>query len=399
MQEVYDAIICGGGPAGSSAALSLARRGHDVLVLDRARFPRKKLCGGLLTWKSVRLLESHFNETTASLADAGAVNFASGRYAIRTFSSTLAEGPLPFPFHFVDRTFFDARLLHLAAEAGAEIAQEARVTGCDPDAGTVTCADGRTFRGRHVIGADGANSRVRAAFPGVDRKRMRRFMAAAIEITVPKQGLPRPVEHPELYIGFLDAGYGWVFPNRDRSVIGICGLRRENSRFPDLFRDFLDRLGIRPDAAPEWRGHPLPYGNYLHDPVFGRALLAGDAGGYVEPLFGEGIFFALCTGLYAGQAVAKAIETGTPPGPEYVRRLRQNVLPELTASDRLRWALFRSMQWLGPRGLRWFVHCLNTPLAEMVHGMRSYAWLRKKHWDFQCHKPPLESSGASVYKG
>jgi flavin-dependent dehydrogenase len=126
----------------------------------------------------------------------------------------------------------------------------------------------------------------------------------------------------------------------------------------------------------------LPYGNYLHDPVFGRALLAGDAGGFVEPLFGEGIFYALCTGMYAGEAVAKGFKTGNRPGPEYSRRLHHCVMPEIAASDRLRGVLFRGIKRVGPRGLGWIANALKTPLAEMVHGMRSYVWLRKKHWDF-----------------
>lgn len=381
MHQTHDAIICGGGPAGSAAALSLARRGRNVLVLDRARFPREKLCGGLLTWKSIQLLQRHFNETPESLDKAGAVRFTSDRYAIRTRHATLATGELSFPFHLVDRTPFDARLLRLAAEAGAEIRQETRVTGCDPDAGIVTCEDGRTFRGRYVIGADGANSRVRAGFPSVDRRRMNRYMATAIEIAVPHGRMPRAIEYPELYVGFMDAGYGWVFPNRDRAVVGICGLRREGADFAGLFRDYLAFLGIPEDAAVR-RGHPLPYGNYLSDPTHGRVLLAGDAGGFVEPLFGEGIFYALCTGMYAGDAVAGALGTGAAPGPAYAERLRRSVMPELTASDRLRWLLFRAMRHTGTRGLGWFVNVLGTPLAEMVHGMRSYRLLAKKRWDF-----------------
>ena len=86
--------------------------------------------------------------------------------------------------------------------------------------------------------------------------------------------------------------------------------------------------------------------------------------------------------MYAGEAVAKGIQAGIDPGPEYSRRLQRCVMPAITASDRLRWALFRGVKWVGPRGLGWFTNALKTPLAEMVHGIRSYAWLRKKHWDF-----------------
>lgn len=382
MTKAYDAIICGGGLAGSAAALALARRGHEVIVLDRARFPRKKLCGGLLTWKSVRLLEAHFGETVESLTDAGAINFISDQYAIHTFTNTLAEGTLPFPFHFVDRTAFDDILLNRAIEAGAEVIQDTQVTGCAPEAGVVTCADGRRYHGEYVIGADGANSRVRGSFPTVNREVMKQFMAPTIEIKLVKSDFPRVVDYPELYVGFMDAGYGWVFPNQDRVVVGICGLRQEDLNFSQLFKKYLDFLKIDRRTIFGLHGHPLPYGNALDEPVFGRALLAGDAGGFVEPLFGEGIFFAMCTGMYAGEAVAHGLETNTAPGPVYSQRLHQHVMPEIKASDRLRWTLFKSMQWFGPGGLGWFINSLSAPLAEMVHGMRSYEWLRKKHWDF-----------------
>lgn len=98
MNKEYDVIICGCGLAGSAAGLSLARRGHSVAMLDRAHFPRKKLCGGLLTWKSVKLLAVLFGEDADSLTKAGAINYAADEYAIRTFSKTLAGGKLPFPF-------------------------------------------------------------------------------------------------------------------------------------------------------------------------------------------------------------------------------------------------------------------------------------------------------------
>ena len=382
MEKQYDAIICGGGPAGSAAALALARSGVSVAVLDRARFPREKLCGGLLTWKSVQLLERVFGETTDSLARAGAVVGSADRYAIRTLAAPLAQGDLPFPFHFVDRAAFDELLLRKAVSAGAKVFEGVGVDCVDSEKGVVYTKGDTTFKSEWVIGADGSNSVVRRSFRRLDRIRMRRLMGPALEVTLDAEDFPRPVDAPELYVGFLEAGYGWVFPHGDRVVAGICGLRRKRENFYALFREYLDFLGVDPAVTPEFRGHPLPYGNYVQDPAHGRALLAGDAGGFVEPLFGEGIFFALCTGWYAGEAVAGALRTGTTPGPVYGRRLHRQVIPELRASDRLRWLLFRAVQLGGPRSLGLFVNSASTPLAEMVHGMRSYSWLRRKRWDF-----------------
>lgn len=382
MTKQYDVIICGGGPTGSTAGLVLARQGFSVALLDKATFPRKKLCGGLLTWKSVKLLEAVHGETVEQLTNAGVINYASDHYKINTYQGALAEGDLPFPFHFVDRMLFDDHLLKLAASAGVEIFEDSKIVHCDPDLGHVVTEDGRLFEGQYVIGADGANSVIRNTFPKYNRERFKEFMAPTIEISFKLEDFPRPVEYPELVVGFLEAGYGWVFPNKDRVIVGICGLRRNKESFSKIFSEYLDFLNIDSNKVPELHGHPLPYGNYLGNPVHGRTLLAGDAGGFVEPLFGEGIFFALATGLYAGEAIADGLAKRTNPGPGYSSRLHRQVIPEIKASDRLRWTLFSGMKYLGPRSLGIFVNAGASTLAEMVHGMRSYSLLRKKRWDF-----------------
>jgi len=385
----HDVIICGCGPAGSAAGLALARSGRSVLMLDKADFPRPKLCGGLLTWKTARLVETVFGETMADLTDAGIVTHASDRYAIRSARGVLAQGGLPHPFHFTDRSRFDARLLEHARLAGAETRTGTRVVACDPGQegaysrpARVTLADGTALEAARLIGADGANSVVRNSFPGMDKARFARFMAPAIEVALDPAALPEPVDCPQLHVGLMEAGYGWAFPAGESVLVGICGLRRNKVNFSNVFREFIDYLGIDPAVVPPLRGHPLPYGNALDDPTCGRALLAGDAGGFVEPLFGEGIFYALCTGLYAGQAVAQAMDTGQAAGPLYTDRLRRDILPELRWSDRLRWLLFRGMKLAGPRSLGLFVNSGPSRLAEMVHGLRSFAWLRRKRWGF-----------------
>ena len=378
----YDVVICGCGPAGATAGLVLARQGRNVLMLDRAAFPRKKLCGGLLTWKSSRLLETVQGLSTARLTDEGLIDFTAHAYSILSNQNTLASGPLSAPFHLIDRAPFDARLLELAREAGAELRENAPVVSCDPVAGTVQLETGEIFSATYVIGADGANSLVRRAFSHVDRAAFQRDMAPAIEISLTPDQFPRAVTHPELHIGFLKAGYGWVFPNTDRVLVGVCGLRHHRENFSEIFTDYLRSLDVDPLHAAPYHGHPLPYGNWLDAPYHGRALLAGDAGGFVEPLLGEGIFYALCTGLYAAEAVDQALETGGDPGPAYARRIGEQILPELQASDRLRWWLFRAMRFLGSGSIGLFVNSAAPRLVEMVHGVRSYSLLKKKRWDF-----------------
>jgi geranylgeranyl reductase family protein len=377
-----DVIIAGAGPAGSTAALVLARRGFDVLLLDRASFPRPKLCGGLLTWKSMRLLERVHGCTADALIDDGVVDTVTQGYAVCHRGRPLTLGRFAYPFHLIRRTAFDSRLLDLARQAGTQVVQECEVAGCAPD-GTLGTSRGQ-FRGRFVIGADGVNSVVRKCF-GLPRERWAKNLAAAVELTVPRDASPRLTDRPELHAGVLPAGYGWVFPNRDGMVLGLCGLKRHSENFKDAFAEFLRVLG---EGDPHGfirrhplQGHPIPYGNALENPVQGNVLLAGDAGGYADPLLGEGIFYALLTGWYVAEAVVDALDKGVHPGPAYRERIRRHVMPEMRGANRLRWLLY-GLNKIDPRNLGRYFRLRGGALAEMVHGMRSYDWGRKKRWDF-----------------
>jgi geranylgeranyl reductase family protein len=380
VEQRFDAVVVGCGPAGSAAGYVLASRGLSVALLDRAAFPRPKLCGGLLTWKTVRALETVFGLDADGLAGQGLLLGSTDRYGIFDRDRTLVAGRAPHPFRFVDRQRFDAHLLDLARTAGARVFERRSVTGCDANEGSVTTATGERFVGSYVIGADGATSVVRNAL-SFDKRVWRRNLAAAVEVALSPADLPITVDHPMLYVGFVNAGYSWLFPAGDTVLAGLCGLKRSNSCFHHLFREFLDFLGVAdPDSIP-LKGHPLPYGNAIADPSEGRVLLAGDAGGFVEPLFGEGIFYALTTGRYAAEAVLEAVRSNRAPGPSYKARLARYILPEMKGSNRLRFFLLALIKCLGPLPIGPFVKFQPTRLAEMVHGLRSYWLLKKKVWD------------------
>ena len=381
----YDVIIAGAGPAGSAAAAVLAKAGASVLVLDKALFPRDKLCAGLLTWKTMRTLGRLYNETAESLTALGVINHQHDHYRIRNRGSVLSEGKLVYPFHFVERRVFDAFCLERAQLAGAMVRQGEAVTWADPDRGAVRTESGE-FEGKYLIGADGALSAVRAHC-GVDQATWRRELGMGLELYLYRDrlsawsGLHEDVlaDFPSIYSGFIDAGYCWSFPHRDRVIVGICGLYQGEpaGMIRERFDDFLEFLGIPKDHGLAVKGHPLPYGNWLKRPFAGRTLLAGDAGGMVEPLFGEGIHYALRTGEMAGQACLAALRQGGDPRIIYLSGLEREIFPELIWSKRLRALLY----WLVRRGLvfpvRAFLGGGGTRLQELVHGMRSFRFLRK----------------------
>jgi geranylgeranyl reductase family protein len=385
MTTTHDAVIVGAGPAGSTAARVLARKGANVLLLDKAPFPRDKLCAGLLTWKSVDVLERVYGDTAEGLLATGVFNAASPGYRIRFRGRTIAAGELFYPFHFTKRRVFDKHLLDQAVRAGADVRAGCAVSAVDPATGLVRLADGREFTGRHVIGADGVASLVRRACP-FSSASWREGMGGGMELYLPRDDarLSGPVhedlraDSPTVYAGFLRAGYGWVFPHRDVLAIGIGGHSvLHGKEFRKKFREFLAFLGLPPGLADTARGHGLPYGNYLTRPWHGRVLLAGDAAGLVETLFGEGIYYALRSGELAGEAVAAALSRGADPTAVYGRGLKHDILPELVWSRKLRRVLYASQSW-GFLPLLCFVRGGGRLLGEMVHGIRSYRLLLRR---------------------
>lgn len=127
----YDVLIIGAGPAGSTAAFILAGKGLNVLVIDKHKFPRKKLCAGLLTWKTIKTLEKIFKTGLNSLKSQGVINYQSEKYAIYNQKGELIRGKLEFPYHFVDRKLYDKFWLDKAEEAGAKVLPKERAVCFD----------------------------------------------------------------------------------------------------------------------------------------------------------------------------------------------------------------------------------------------------------------------------
>jgi menaquinone-9 beta-reductase len=297
-------VVIGGGPAGSAAAHIMSGTGMNVAVIDKAIFPRNKLCGGLLTERSQAVFKSIFGEGWEP-----AIETVSDSIAFYYRDRFLNQLDSYRRIYFTSRPNYDTFLLDLAAKNGARIFQGRIVSSIDLQNRTIILADGQKIQADFIIGADGVNSRVCKLIAG-SRDR-RRTLAFGLECEIPRDLLKRSVQSPEIYLGIARWGYGWVFPKKNSVTVGLAGLLNSNSSLRSNFEQFLRQIcGFLPGIPYE--GHHIPFGHYLNMPGRAATLLVGDAAGLVEPVTGEGIAFAMLSGRYAGEAVVKAAEQGDP---------------------------------------------------------------------------------------
>jgi menaquinone-9 beta-reductase len=290
-------VVVGAGPAGAAAALEARRLRPDatVALVDKAAFPRDKACG-----------DGIGPHATDELAALGASGVLAGYPPIRGLrlrspSGLEVAGDPARPNHVVPRAVLDARLVEAATAAGAEL-HRAAVRRLEQQDGMVV-VDGK-LAARVVVGADGANSTVRrllGAPPNPDR---------ALAIAV-RGYAPAPAGRPEQLIAWVAEGwpaYVWSFPTGTGVANVGYGLLR--SRFhgdrAELHRRLHDLL---PEADPDpasLRAHHLPFSSSRPPLGRGRVLLAGDAASLVNPLSGEGIYYALLSGRLAARAALTA---------------------------------------------------------------------------------------------
>ena len=306
VQEQWDLVVVGAGPAGSSAALGALTRdpGLRVLLLDRSDFPRDKSCGDGI---APHVLDA--------LAEVGAGDVIDDWTPIHRLElsrgTTVVEGPMRREVHVVPRRVLDARLVERAVAAGAVLRRH-RVTSVTSGDGTVTVSG--TIAARVVVAADGAHSLVRTALLGRGRG-TRALAIRGYAPTTPELAGRQVIRYGERrqpsYAWAFDRGDGLANVGYGELLPGEGDSRRAPSR-----RLLLDQLEeLIPGAATtgsDWLGHHLPLSGWRWQQPDGAVLLVGDAAGLVNPMTGEGIYYAVATGIAAGRAAADSLAEGRP---------------------------------------------------------------------------------------
>jgi geranylgeranyl reductase family protein len=289
----YDVIVVGAGIGGAAAAYYLGEAGCRVLVLERERLPRYKPCGGGVPG-------SVFGYFPFSLDEAIETRVARIRYSYRGQEEVTV--PLPGePIAMVMRDKFDALVLE---QAECEVQEATSVTEVveGKDSVVVSTREGQEFRGRYLIGADGANS-ITARELGLRRGKV---MGAAIEAEVPlAQRVIADWAQTALFeFGTLKGGYLWIFPKREHVSVGIGAFRRGKTKLRDILRQEMTKFGISLEGVT-LHGHPLPI--YIRSEKLNTtySLLVGDAAGLIDPLSGEGIRYTVKSARLAVEAIVR----------------------------------------------------------------------------------------------
>jgi menaquinone-9 beta-reductase len=324
-----DVLVVGAGPGGSAAAYHLARHGVEVLAVDKASFPREKVCGDGLTPRGVRAIQNMGIDATAP----GFVRID----GLRVYGPTVQLNlPWPrlesMPDYGVVRTRHDLDhlLVQRAQKAGALVWEGTEIEGPLVEDGWVVGArvrreDGSPghVRARYVIACDGASSRF-AGKAGVTRDAGRPLGVAARRY----YRTPRPQQrYFESWFDIWEKdvilpGYGWIFPVGEDVVNVGAGLLNTTSHFKEISpRRMLDLfVGSLPGdwelteeraAGPVLSG-PLPMGMNRRPLALPGMLVVGDAGGVINPFTGEGIAYAIESAELAAELVHDALSSDRP---------------------------------------------------------------------------------------
>jgi geranylgeranyl reductase family protein len=356
--HAVDVVVVGAGPAGTAAAITLAREGREVLLVDKATFPRDKCCGDGLTTGCLRILErlGLDSSAVASWTPVGdvVVRSPSGREV--TFPLPRGQGLFAAVARRID---LDAALVDLARSAGVKVADGHGFTGVRPgvDRITVNVSGIGDVAARYAVGADGMWSPLRKALGVGEPSYLGEWHAFRQYF---RNVGPRAAD--ELVVWFepdLLPGYVWSFPLADgRANVGF-GIPRDTfptrwmkHRWTELLeRDHIAAF-LGPDAEPEapHKAWPIParIGELPLHAAGGRALFVGDAAAATDPMTGEGIGQALRTGELAAHAIA----AGGPHEPvraasHYVAAVDRELRPDARAS---RWLMRILESELGARG-------------------------------------------------
>ncbi|MGB9681642.1 MAG: NAD(P)/FAD-dependent oxidoreductase [bacterium] len=354
---MYDVIVVGAGPSGASSALFLARRGVKVLILEKRKLPRYKVCAGGTARFTFDLLD--VPPTYFDAFPIGSIEIIYGDDS-KTF-------PVPSNSIFtLLREQFDYKLTRLACKNGASLIDGEEVIGIEKDGDSLTVKTrlGHTFSSRYIVGADGVGSIV-ARFVGED---FRYPMPLAVQKDVPEKN-PLPVLR--LVMGLVPMGYGWVFPKSGTLSIGLGAYRFPPREMPKILESIVERFS---SGNSSLLAHPIPFYRGRRRIADDNIVLVGDSAKLVDPFSGEGIRNGIKSAKIASEVVLEGLNKKTSLR-VYTERVYRAMARELFLSWIISGIFYRFQERIYHRLDR---YNMGEVLANLLNERTSYSYLLRR---------------------
>ncbi|MHA2427744.1 MAG: NAD(P)/FAD-dependent oxidoreductase [Candidatus Hermodarchaeia archaeon] len=392
---MYDVIISGAGPAGSMTAYTCAKAGLNVLLLDKATFPREVPCGGGISVRSKKVLRLTGIKFPVDLIE-------------QELRGLQFMGPDQKPFvlrsskplgYTVKRSQFDHYLVKQAINVGAKFVESCTLQQLETHQNRVKVETEKgVFESHLLIGADGVTSTV-GRLSGLRKPLNPDRVGVGLEVEVPisRKLLNNVLDPSVVLFWFLNIpfGYFWVFPRKDTLSLGIGGmakkLRNASKKLHRLAQIFTQRHDLPPFSIPRIRGRMLLALEYPALETTDRILLVGDAAGLVDIFTGQGICYALESGFLAAKTTIKAVKK---------KRFTKQMLSEYTWNARRRFGEEIRISWTVTNLVHGHLHSffqiarrlnyIRKVLFDIILGKTDYYRIRRNLFMFALRILPYE---------
>jgi len=294
----HDVVIIGAGPSGAVAAYHCAKSGLDTLLIDKSTFPRYKACGGALSEQAMSYLDFPLDNELIERDIYGArVHF--GNETIEILKPYRIAG-------LVTRSKFDYFLVQQATKMGAKFLENERAMELELSSDHVdVITSTKHLRAQLVLGADGSQGIV-ARYVREPFKRNEYAIGVVTELLAHNTDIDNYVFNSvEVHFGITYRGYGWIFPHEGYFNVGISGMADRLRNPKRILGSFLEKNGF--SGKHSVRAHKIPAGGVPREKVADRIILVGDAAGFVDSFYGEGIAYAILSGKIAAYVCREAL--------------------------------------------------------------------------------------------